>query len=353
MDKNIHRLIEKIQYHAKTGSPVAIRGFGSKSFYGNREVGERLSSESLQGIVEYDPSELVLTARAGTPVQVIREALDEHHQMLAFEPIEPSGLGSIGGTVATGLAGARRPWSGGVRDYVLGLHLVNGRGEYCRFGGQVMKNVAGYDVSRLMVGAMGCLGMLTQISVKVLPKPQLVRSAKLNLPLGEFLHLVKPWMKKMTPVTGVCHDGSNGYIRLEGFGKTVEEFASLNSLKTSGELNIWEQLRRQDHEIFKLDEQTKEQKLWRLNLPKWTNLEDLNLPYLMDWAGGQYWVRSSDCAPIEKIAAAHNGHFCLYQNGENQAFAPLSSGVMMLHKNLKQAYDPKRIFNPGRLFEGL
>lgn len=348
MDAVIKQLVDQVIAANSTGSSLAIRGQGSKCFYGNEEQGEPLLTSGVTGIVDYDPSELVITARAGTTLSELQAALDEQHQMLAFEPLMIGGGGTVGGMVATGLSGSRRPWSGGVRDYVLGLHVINGLGEYCRFGGQVMKNVAGYDVARLMVGAMGCLGVLTQVSLKVLPKPQVARTAVVNMPMKPFIEQVSSWKSKMNPITGVVHDGKNGFLRLEGFGQHVDDFARQKALVLTDDLSVWSSLQNQTHAFF-----TTGQPLWRVSLPQWTLLDASDLKCLMDWAGGQYWVSGATRDELKQRVDSRNGHVHAFRNTDAVAFEEPSPMLLKLHQQLKAAYDPRNIFNPGRLFPGV
>ena len=170
MSAFINDVCERIREAGARKTPLRIRAGGSKDFYGRTLSGEVLDVSSYKGIVAYEPKELVLTVRAGTPLEEVESALAGERQMLPFEPPHFGG-GTIGGAVACGLSGPRRPYAGAVRDFVLGTRIVNGKGEDLSFGGRVIKNVAGYDVSRLMVGSLGTLGVITEISFKVLPAP--------------------------------------------------------------------------------------------------------------------------------------------------------------------------------------
>ena len=263
-------LQQQIREAASRGIGLEIRGTGSKAFLGVRQESEVLSSLKLDEVISYDPSELVVTVQAGVRISDLEELLAENKQRLAFEPpmLSVDGQhqqGTVGGMIASALAGPRRPWSGGVRDAVLGLQLINGKGELLNFGGQVMKNVAGYDVSRLMVGAMGCLGLITQVSLKVLPAPELALSIVLEESVEPLLQRHGSWQQRMTPVAGIAHDGERGYLRLEGSARNLEAFIGSNDLNnakllelgneeaTTSEKNIWQQLRNLSGAFFDRD----------------------------------------------------------------------------------------------------
>ncbi|MCK8688195.1 glycolate oxidase subunit GlcE, partial [Pseudomonas umsongensis] len=213
---NSAALLEQVIYALNGRIPLRIQGGNSKAILGRRVTGEVLDTRSHRGIVSYDPTELVLTARAGTPLAEIEATLEASGQMLPFEPPHLGPNATLGGMVATGLSGPRRPWAGSVRDYVLGTRVITGHGKLLRFGGEVMKNVAGYDLSRLMAGSFGCLGLLTEISLKVLPKPRQCISLYLEMDTHQALSELAEWGQQPIPISAACHDGSLLHLRLEG-----------------------------------------------------------------------------------------------------------------------------------------
>ncbi|MDG6404232.1 glycolate oxidase subunit GlcE, partial [Pseudomonas quasicaspiana] len=193
-------LLEQVNHALQTATPLRIQGGNSKAFLGREVAGEILDTRIHSGIVSYDPTELVITARAGTPLQELCAALDAAGQMLPCEPPH-FGEATVGGMVASGLSGPRRPWSGSVRDFVLGTRVITGLGKHLRFGGEVMKNVAGYDLSRLMAGSFGCLGVLTEVSLKVLPKPRLCSSIALEMDSARALARLAEWGQQPLPIS--------------------------------------------------------------------------------------------------------------------------------------------------------
>ncbi|RZI68063.1 MAG: glycolate oxidase subunit GlcE, partial [Pseudomonas sp.] len=218
-------LLEQVNQAIQSALPLRIQGANSKVFLGREVAGDVLDTRIHSGIVTYDPTELVITARAGTPLSVLNAALEDAGQMLPCEPPSYSrgdadasgaGDGTVGGMVAAGLSGPRRPWSGSVRDFVLGTRVITGLGKHLRFGGEVMKNVAGYDLSRLMAGSFGCLGLITEVSLKVLPKPRLCTSIALEMDSATALARLAQWGQEPLPISAASHDGRVLRLRLEG-----------------------------------------------------------------------------------------------------------------------------------------
>ncbi|MCB1737426.1 MAG: glycolate oxidase subunit GlcE, partial [Gammaproteobacteria bacterium] len=305
------------------------------------------------GIVAYEPSELVITACGGTPLTDIQQALEERGQMLPFEPPLFDDKATLGGVLACGLSGPRRPYAGAARDLVLGTRIVNGKGELLQFGGQVMKNVAGYDVSRLMVGAHGTLGVIVEASVKVLPRPEIERTLVLDMDSAQAIETMNRWAGQPVPLSAAMHDGDLLYLRLSGYASGVEAAIHLIGGDEFPESDgLWLALREQQHPFFEsLDHDTA---LWRLSLPATT--PPLNLPgsTLIDWGGAQRWFASE--LPAETIRNAVTqlgGHATLYRRGSLPAdtalFHPLPPGIELLHARLRQAFDPAGILNPGRM----
>lgn len=337
-------LLEQVNYALNERTPLRIQGGNSKAMLGRRVTGEVLDTRSHRGIVSYDPTELVLTARAGTPLVEIEAALDAAGQMLPFEPPH-LGLGAtLGGMVASGLSGPRRPWAGSVRDYVLGTRLITGHGKLLRFGGEVMKNVAGYDLSRLLAGSFGCLGVLTEVSLKVLPKPRTCFSLRLEMDVHQALGELAEWGQQPIPITAACFDGEALYLRLEGGEGSVQ---SARQRLGGEELDsgYWEDLREQRLSFFAAPEP-----LWRLSLPNNTGPVDLPGRQLLDWGGAQRWLRSdADAAAIHEAVSKVGGHGTLYRVDE-APFPPLAAPLLRYHQNLKKQLDPQGIFNPGRMY---
>jgi glycolate oxidase FAD binding subunit len=342
-------LQQQVQAAAAGGNPLCIRGGDTKRFYGREPLGEPLEVAGHRGILSYEPSELVITARAGTPLDEIEQALAEQGQLLPFEPPHFGPGSTIGGAVASGLAGPRRPWGGAPRDLLLGVKLLDGRGQILKFGGQVMKNVAGYDLSRLMAGAMGCLGVLLEVSLKVLPSPAQERSLGLELAVEPALELMRRLSGEPLPVTAACHLDGRLMLRLAASDALFEETRKrLGAEPMADQEGFWQRLRDQALPFFESSGP-----LWRLSVPPATPPSSLAGASLTDWAGAQRWLLTD--APARQIrdyAEAAGGHAVLFRNGERSGavFHPLEPGLSALHQRLKQVFDPHSLFNPGRMY---
>ncbi|AFL72728.1 glycolate oxidase subunit GlcE [Thiocystis violascens] len=352
-------LQDRVRAALAAGTPLALLGHGTKSFFGRVGAGETLALSGHAGILNYQPQELVITARGGTTLAEIESALAEHGQMLPFEPphfATDRRDATLGGTVACALSGPARPSGGAARDLVLGARVLTGRGEVLRFGGEVMKNVAGYDVSRLMVGALGTLGILLDVSLKVMPVPPVTRTAVQDCSLTEALARMNAWALKPLPITATCCDGERLWVRLSGAAQGVDEvLGRLGGERVDDALAdaFWrDRVREQGHSFFAGD-----QPLWRVSLPPAT--PDLALPgrQMIEWSGSQRWLRgdAADGTTIRERVAAVGGHATLFRGGDRagEVFHPLPDGLMRLHRQLKQSFDPGGILNPGRLYAGL
>jgi len=339
---------ERIRAAAADRSALRIRGGGSKDWYGQALNGEPFDTHVYHGIIDYEPTELVISARCGTPLIEIESALAQHGQMLAFEPPR-FGIGStIGGVVAGAMSGPRRASAGAVRDFVLGAVLMDGQGEALRFGGQVMKNVAGYDVSRMLAGSLGTLGLITEVSLKVLPLP--LREASLRLEMSEIdaLRKLNLWAGQPLPISASCWQQGVLSLRLSGADAAVK--AAL--LKLGGEqfdgAAFWDSLRDQTHAYFGGGD------LWRLSVPSAASALILKGEQLIEWGGAQRWLKSdgANAAGIRSSVAAAGGHATLYRGADKSvgAFHPLAPALMKIHERMKQAFDPAGIFNPGRMY---
>jgi glycolate oxidase FAD binding subunit len=337
-------LQQQVEHALHSRIPLRIQGGNSKAHLGRKVSGLLLDTRSHRGIVTYDPTELVITARAGTPLAELDAALESAGQMLPCEPPHSESGATLGGMVAAGLSGPRRPWSGSVRDYVLGTRVITGHAKHLRFGGEVMKNVAGYDLSRLMAGSFGTLGLLTEVSLKVLPKPRHTVSIALEMSAEHALQRLAEWGQQPVPISAASHDGKRLYLRLEGGEGSVTAAHE----RLGGELidaNFWCELNAHRLAFF-----SDTRPLWRLSLP--TNTGLLNLPgdQLIDWGGAQRWLKSSaEVKTIRAIATQAGGHASNYENSE-QPFQPLGAGLLRYQRHLKAQLDPLGIFNPGRMY---
>ncbi|MDZ7669743.1 MAG: glycolate oxidase subunit GlcE [Gammaproteobacteria bacterium] len=338
-------LCEAVERCAATGGSLTIVGAGSKSFL-TRGVealpadagGQLLSVAEHHGIVDYRPEELVLTARAGTPLREVERVLAQAGQHLPFEPPQFHGGGTLGGAVAAGLSGPGRPWRGALRDALLGVELLNGRGEVLRFGGQVMKNVAGYDVSRLQAGAFGTLGLLLAVSVKVLPRPSVERTRVFELPPAEALVCCRAWARRPYPITATCYHRGQLRVRLSGAEAAVTQAAAQLGGDDDTSSGFWPALRDQRLEFFA------EPGLWRTSVPPAAALpaEDC----LVTWGGAERWWRPGDRQAARRQAAAQGGYARPYDGSFGvRTGAHLSGAESRLSERLRQAFDPHRVFN--------
>ncbi|RDH80739.1 MAG: glycolate oxidase subunit GlcE [endosymbiont of Galathealinum brachiosum] len=334
----------------KSRKPLKICAGNSKNFYGHQIEANCIDTTGHNGIISYEPTELVITARSGTSLKEIESTLDKNGQILPFEPPHFADTATIGGTVACNLSGPRRAYTGAARDFVLGSNIINGKAEKLKFGGQVMKNVAGYDASRLMCGAMGTLGLILDVSLKVLPKPETEITLGYECDIHQALDFMHHWVKQSLPVSGSYYDGTYLYIRLSGNNSSVS-----SAQKTMGGDVIddseafWKQIKEQTHDFFNSDKP-----LWRLSLA--SNNSPLNLTgnTVYEWGGALRWLSSDES---EKIIRAEltslGGHATLFKNNktDGSAFHPLNSGLLNIHKQLKSAFDPENILNPGRMYK--
>ena len=346
--------------------PLAIVGGGSKSFYGREIVGEPLSTQAYQGVVSYEPTELVLTVRAGTPLVDVISLLDEQGQMLGFEPPVYSVGTTIGGAIASGLSGPIRPFSGSARDFVLGMKVLTGDGKIMSFGGQVMKNVAGFDVSRLMVGALGTLGVILDISLKVLPKPFAQMTLRLDQPdAGEAItqmnHLCgKPW-----PISALAWLDGAVWLRLSGTSQGIAHaHHHIGGDKIDQEDEFWRALNQQTHSFFQQSGQLIRASV-SPDLPAvfgdGANVKAFD--QIIDWGGALRWVHRPDLDEQEQRDQVQvvstieqcGGSATVFRGQDRQGdvFTQLSDAAMAIHKNLKNTFDPQGILNSGRLYAEL
>ena len=385
----LETLTDQIRAAYASGTSLRIEGGGSKAFYGHTVAGDILDSRGLNGIVDYQPKELVLTARAGTPLAEIEASLASQQQMLAFEPPH-FGAATLGGCIAAGLSGPRRPYTGAGRDYVLGLRMIDGSGQALRFGGQVIKNVAGYDVSRLMVGALGTLGVITEVSLKVLPRPAAETSLQFEMDETTALVMMNRWAGQALPLSATSWHAGLLHVRLSGAASAVKAA----HVRLGGEVlhdapAFWQRLREQHTPFFD------KRPLWRLAVKSTTTPLNLGDAQWIEWGGAVRWLVTADSNAsttmlMRQTASEAGGHATLFRvsplpnpdgttshstklaseqvagylplagEGANVilkpisgVFTPLSPALHGIHQQLKQRFDPKRIFNRGRLYPDL
>ncbi|NQW92553.1 MAG: glycolate oxidase subunit GlcE [Polaromonas sp.] len=353
---------ERVRNAAASGGVLRIRGGGSKDFYGEAAGGEVVDTSPLNGVVSYEPSELVVTALAGTPLAELEALLAAQGQCLPFEPPHYNPGATVGGMVAAGLSGPARASVGAVRDYVLGVKLINGKGEHLTFGGQVMKNVAGYDVSRLMVGAMGTLGLLTQVSLKVLPIAPLEATLKFEMTQAQALAQLNAWGGQPLPLNASCwlEDGGVGtlYLRLRGAVAAVESACRKlggERLNQSQATADWQRCRDQQLQWF--NDRADVQDLWRLSVPQTAVVLDLPDSPLIEWHGGQRWARADAAqgAQLREQVKAAGGYATLFiaasasKNCSTARFDTLKPPLDRIHRELKREFDPFGVFNPHRM----
>jgi glycolate oxidase FAD binding subunit len=348
----------RIRDAAASRTMLRLRGGGSKDFYGLGLQGEVFETGAYSGVVSYDPTELVITARAGTPLAEIEAVMREQGQMLAFEPPHFGARATLGGCVASGLSGPRRPYAGAVRDLVLGVRVLDGRGDDLHFGGQVMKNVAGFDVSRMMAGALGTLGVILDVSLKCLPLPKAEATLSFAMDVGEAVRKVNEWGGQPLPLSATAwHDGCLR-IRLSGAQSAVRAARErLGGEAMVDEERWWSSVREQTHPFF-AGAGTSASALWRLSVKSTAPVEDLGGPQLVEWGGALRWLKTSgtgDAVRIREWAGRHGGHATLFRAADKSAgvFQPLAAPLLAIHQRLKATFDPVGIFNPGRMYADL
>lgn len=346
--------IDRIQAAQASGTPLVIQGGGSKTFYGSADEGEVLATRTLTGVVDYQPKELVLTARAGTPLAEIEALLAAQGQMLAFEPPHFAGNATLGGSIAAGLSGPRRPYAGAARDFVLGVRIIDGSGQPLRFGGQVIKNVAGYDVSRLMVGALGTLGLITEVSLKVLPRPAAETTLQFELDEADAITKMNQWAGQPLPLSATSWHAGLLTLRLSGAASAVQAAqARLGGETMKDAVAFWQRLRDQTTPFFDKRAPASNQGLWRLSVKPTAPPLNLGDAQWIEWGGAVRWLISDAAADALRGAAkAAGGHATLFRGATpvDGAFTPLSPSLTVLHRNLKQRFDPGGILNRGRLY---
>ncbi|WP_232312690.1 glycolate oxidase subunit GlcE [Enterovibrio coralii] len=324
-------------------------GGNSKAFYGREPIGEPVSLSAHQGIISYKPSELVISARTGTRISELQAALVKNNQMLVGEPPAFNGKATLGGAVASGLSGASRPYSGSLRDAILGVKLINGLGEHLRFGGQVMKNVAGYDVSRLQAGAFGAFGILTEVTLRVRPIPVQTMTMRLEMSQVDAIKTMRELAANGSPVSGSAWYQGYLYVRLSGASQSVTRCRNaLGGTELDNQDLFWRSIRNFRHPFFKTRDN-----LFRLSIAPSSPIIELAKDTFIDWGGAARWVHSqASLTEMARIAELHGGHAMRFrsEDNHNECFHPKSDAEKAIHISLKHAFDPQNLFNRGRMY---
>jgi glycolate oxidase FAD binding subunit len=354
----LHALREQVRAAHADRVRLRLRGGDTKAFYGEACTGEVLDLRPYAGIVSYEPTELVVTARCGTPLVELEQALAAQRQCLAFEPPHFGPGATVGGMVAAGLSGPGRASAGAVRDFVLGAVLMSATGELLHFGGQVMKNVAGYDVSRLLAGSMGVLGPVLQVSIKVLPLPAAQSTLVMRSGLREALATMNAWAGQPLPVSATCWADGRLMVRLSGAQAAVQAASqrfvqdhAAQPLDRNAADQAWRALREQTDAFFDGDAP-----LWRLSVPSTAPIFEFPGRQLVEWGGALRWFRTdAEAALVRQAAATVGGSATLFRGAPQgvAVFEPLAAPLLALHRRIKREFDPHGIFNPGRLVPGL
>ena len=360
-DPALQMLIDRVLSAQSANAQLCVQGGGTKAFYGEPPAGDVLDTRVLEGISSYEPTELVVTARCGTDLAELEATLAEQGQCLPFEPPHFGAGATVGGMVAAGLSGPSRAAVGAVRDYVLGATLLNGRGEVLSFGGQVMKNVAGYDVSRLLAGSMGTLGVILEVSLKVLPVAPATATLRFDMDEAQAIRQLNQWGGQPLPINASAWWDGTLLVRLRGALAAVQSaIAGLGGelIEPAHATPFWNGLRHHHDEFFTKAGAAVDggARLWRLSVPPTTPPLGLPGEQLVEWGGAQRWVCCAAPASLVRDAAAKaGGHATLFRSRDKSAgaFAPLRAPLDRIHRELKKSFDPNGVFNPGRMYPGL
>ena len=378
MDAQRQALIDAVRAASAEGRTLRLRGGGTKDFWGAPLQGEVLDTRAYTGIIGYEPSELVVTVRCGTPLAELEAALAQKGQCLPFEPPHFGPGATVGGMVAAGLAGPARASVGSVRDYVLGARCINGKGEDLTFGGQVMKNVAGYDVSRLLAGSWGTLGVITEVSLKVLPvAPAEATLMCAGIGQQDALQLLHRWGGQPLPLNASAwvHDSTANpgddylFVRLRGavaavgsavarMGADVQALgAKVMSMDKAEAAADWRASAEQTLQFF--EPPAGDLCLWRVSVPQTAPALALEFPQYIEWQGAQRWLwaPSSAAAPLREAAASVGGHATLFRasrfgGSSDKAVgvnSPLDAVQQRIQRGLQKQFDPQGVFATGRM----
>jgi len=364
MQDSAHILQQQVLQAYTEKKPLSVVGGNSKCFYGNSLDAEIIKTSCHKGILEHEPTELVIKARAGTPLQEIDQTLAANHQTLAFEPPHFSDNATVGGMIAAGLSGPARPYQASVQDAVLGCTILNGKGEVLRFGGKVMKNVAGYDVSRLMVGSLGCLGIVLDVTMKVIPASTAVATFAFKVEPRQCPAFINELRHQGFPVSATCHYEGELLIR---FSAGKDEIDKLNNsldknylyivARQLNDTDFWLHLREHSLPFFMLEKEDSELSLWRLSVAADTDVSsliDTETDFISEWGNCVYWYKSNKQPEAVFTTAQRIGGSASLFKSNNGAitdrFQPLSPVVGNWHKQLKMAFDPADILNRGKMY---
>jgi glycolate oxidase FAD binding subunit len=356
---------EQIQSAITNQQSINIRGGNTKHWYGDVPHGVTLDARAYQGILDYQPEELVITVCAGTPLKEVESSLAEKKQYFAFDPPCFGSEATIGGMIASGIAGPGRGQYGGLRDYVLGTKIMDGRGQVLSFGGKVMKNVAGYDVSRLLPGSLGTLSLLLEVSIKVLPQPAKTQTLKFEIDQAQAIIQMNTWASQPLPLSASAWIGnSNGgelWVRLAGANAAVEAgISKMNQLIKSQLIPVeeaslfWQSVKEQEHSFFKESNEP----LWRFAINPLSPPLPFENQTLLEWYGGQRWIKGHLSAPhARQIAHQHGGHATLFRGAKLEgesvftplSFNPLTAPLEVVQQRIRQTFDPHSVFKTGRM----
>jgi glycolate oxidase FAD binding subunit len=345
----IAELLDRVRAATAAQRPLCIIGGNSKQFLGREQQGDPVDVSEHSGVVDYQPTELVITVRAGTTISELRQVLAEENQVLASEPPEFGGKATVGGSLACNLSGSSRPWNGSIRDHVLGVRIINGKAEHLRFGGQVMKNVAGYDVSRLQAGAMGTLGIITEVTLKVVPKPETSVTVCRPIGAGESLRIMNEICRGPVPLAGACWYAGDMYVRLAGPASVIGAAAA----RIEGEIlpdgnDFWSRLGEMNLPFF-----ADAKDLWCFLLRSTHDHFEQDEGWLIDWRGARRWVTARrDRDTLEGHVRDAGGELWQVRGAVQGAdvFPARSAAYRKTLLQLKGALDPVGVFNPGRLY---
>ena len=342
-------LIHAVEKAIEQKQPLAIHGSNSKNFLGNEITGKPVDVSMHSGIIEYEPSELFITAKCGTPLKELESILRDNGQILPFEPPSFTSADTLGGTVACGLSGPRRAYANPIRDCILGAHIINGKAEYLTFGGNVMKNVAGYDASRLMCGAYGTLGIIMQVSIRVAPKPQHEMTTVLECSENQAITQLNRWTQTHFPITASFFHDNLLHIRLEGLqNSVVNTHKKIGGEPLSSSKEFWCSVKNHQHDFFNSD-----LPLWKLVIPQNTPALSISGKTSLEWNGGLRWLTSNeDSENIINACKRSRGSATLFKSTSkpNDHLPDLPIGLKNLHIKIKSAFDPDNIFNQGRQY---
>lgn len=347
---SLQPLVDQIRQASAAGAPLNIVGGNTKSFLARRRDGESVSTAGHTGVVSYDPTEMVITVRAGTTLADVESVLGESGQILGFEPPRLGDASTIGGVISSGLSGPARPYRGRARDFVLGIEMVNGLGEVLRFGGRVMKNVAGYDVSRLVAGASGVLGLISEISIRVVPKPAVEKTLTWQLDADEARAKMRTIASAPWPITAMCADASGLRVRASGSPEAVNDAVhQLQPDRADDDVEYWVQIRNLSLEAL---QPLPQKPLWRLSVPP-ASADFGAAAELYDWGGAQRWLRSgAEPETLKQAAIACGGYAqCFHSVEPRSEFLSMPDPALWpLTQRLCRSFDPAGIFNRGHHF---